>query len=155
MHAPWWRAPEEMNLNQTVYLDEKVDIYSLGQTLFHLLTSKSPRGQMLASREEEARELVKSGKRPGLMQPFSTSNDTAFVAFRKVFDLCHEPDPRKRGTAQQVADILWQALEQEREAMRNQATHASAPEPPSLALEDSAANGSDENDDETDLDTKQ
>lgn len=164
MHGPWWRAPEEMYLNETVYLDEKVDIYSLGQTLFHLLTSKAPRGQMLASREAEARELVKSGKRPGLMQPYTTSNDTVFVAFRKVFDLCHEPDPLKRGTAQQVAEILWQAMEQEREAMRNQAAqqsldNASAlppPQPPPLALALSAANGKDENDDDPDdLDTKQ
>jgi serine/threonine protein kinase len=157
MHGPWWRAPEEMYLNETVYLDEKVDVYSLGLTLFHLLTSKAPRGQMLASREAEAREIVKSGKRPGLMQPFSTSNDTVFVAFRKVFDLCHEPDPRKRGTAQQVADILWQAMDQERAALRNQASAADASAPPPLALALSAANNGneDENDDEPDLDTKQ
>jgi serine/threonine protein kinase len=162
MHGPWWRAPEEMYLNETVYLDETVDVYSLGQTLFHLLTSKAPRGQMLASREVEARELVKTGKRPGLMQPFSTSNDTVFVAFRNVFDLCHEPDPRKRGTAQQVADILWQAMDQERETLRSKAAGAQqssldASAPPPLALALSAANNGneDENDDEPDLDTKQ
>lgn len=117
MHAPWWRAPEEMGSDRQVLLDEKIDIYSLGSTLFHLFTSFSPRGKMLATREEMVRDLVKNGKRPVLMPFLRNSNDTIAMTFRQVLDRCHVLDPSKRASAEEIATILEAALQRERKAL--------------------------------------
>ena len=37
LHEPWWRAPEEMDLIDKTFVDEKVDVYALGEVLFHIL----------------------------------------------------------------------------------------------------------------------
>ena len=37
-HDPWWRAPEEVTIGNDNMLDEKVDIYSLGNLIFYPLT---------------------------------------------------------------------------------------------------------------------
>lgn len=59
LREPWWRAPEEMTHGTIV--NEKVDIYALGNLLFHTLTTHSPRGKMIPSRLEETRNLVQQG----------------------------------------------------------------------------------------------
>jgi serine/threonine protein kinase len=50
LHEPWWRAPEEMNTTHTVLVDEKVDIYALGNILYHTLTCHSARGKQKRER---------------------------------------------------------------------------------------------------------
>jgi hypothetical protein len=88
-HEPWWRAPEEMPLlvvnNDTTQsntqkvvedrgttkattkiLDEKVDIYAMGNILYHILTTHSPHGKMKASRLVAMQEMVVQGHRPPL-----------------------------------------------------------------------------------------
>eukprot|EP00977_Amphora_coffeiformis_P008867 scaffold2003_cov157-Amphora_coffeaeformis.AAC.1 len=114
MRAPWWRAPEEMDLEKVVLLDEKVDVYSLGSTLFHLFSSFAPRGKMTTAREETVREWVKNGKKPVLMPLLRNSNDTIAATFREVLNLCHELDPSKRATADEIATILEIALNREK-----------------------------------------
>lgn len=87
-HEPWWRAPEEMppidqngtdlaamkdnqkSTKLTQMLQEKVDIYALGNILFHVLTTHSPRGKMKASRLLTVQEMVTKGQRPPLPTTF-------------------------------------------------------------------------------------
>jgi serine/threonine protein kinase len=115
MHAPWWRAPEEVDLENQVLLDEKVDVYAMGSTLFHLFTSYSPRGKMIGEREELVRNLVKKGKRPVLFPQLRNSTDSIAATFREVLDRCHEPNPIRRASSREIAEILMSALVRERE----------------------------------------
>lgn len=112
LHEPWWRAPEEMETdkNTTVIVNEKVDIYALGNLIFHTLTTHSPRGKMIPSRVDEVREQVRKGIRPILPERYRIASHPAAVAMRKAMDMCYEFNPTKRGTAQEVADLLLQAL---------------------------------------------
>jgi len=111
LHEPWWRAPEEMNTNKSVsvLIDEKVDVYALGNVLFHTLTTHSPHGKMIASRVDSVRAEVAAGTIPPMMEPYSSSNNTAIVAVREAIAMCYHRDPTQRATAQEVADHLMDA----------------------------------------------
>lgn len=114
MHQPWWRAPEEVgfgNASGTApLLDEMVDVYALGNLLFHVLTTHAPRGKMKAYRMDEVREVVARGDPPVLMGHFATSKDPVVRAFRKAMDLCFAKRSEDRGTAYEVAIVLLDAL---------------------------------------------
>ena len=121
LHDPWWRAPEEMNLNSTSYVDEKVDVYALGNVLFHILTTHSPRGKMKKDRAPTIRKEVGKGIKPQLPPAYRDAKGNHVVeAFRKAFDLCFEPDPSKRGTSKQVAIVLHDAYQVMLEEQRQQ-----------------------------------
>jgi len=111
MHQPWWRAPEEVSLTDRTALDEKVDVYSLGCILFHILTTHSPWGKMKDYRMEEIRARVLKGIKPTIPEPFASDNSTATVAFKKAMQLCFVKDPAQRGSAQEVLEILLDALD--------------------------------------------
>ncbi|OEU07523.1 kinase-like protein [Fragilariopsis cylindrus CCMP1102] len=129
LHEPWWRAPEEMDMTGTTMVTEKVDVYALGEVMFHILTTHSPRGKMKKHLMEDARSLVREGVRPTMFEPFLSGGTNGQLkqnrivkAFMKVMDLCYEKDPEKRGTAIQVARILHKALaieERDRRTMKN------------------------------------
>ena len=110
MHEPWWRAPEEVHLNNTAMLDEKVDVYSLGNLLFHLLTTNAPHGKMKRERMEEVRLQVAAGERPILVAPYANSTHPVVKAFRQAMDLSFPLNPADRGTSQEIADVLVDAL---------------------------------------------
>ena len=119
LHEPWWRAPEEMDTSHTAMVDEKVDVYALGEVLFHILTTHGPRGKMKKFRMEEVREIVRNGKPPTMWEPYKSDpamkSNPVVKAFMKALDLCFEPDPTKRGTSIQVARVLHKALMKEDE----------------------------------------
>jgi serine/threonine protein kinase len=113
LHEPWWRAPEEVVLNQEdrPLLNEKVDLYALGNLIFYILTLQHPRG--LKNKKErivEVREQVARGEPPILEETYAKSNNPVVKAFREAMKLCFEPDPKQRGSAREVADILLTAL---------------------------------------------
>jgi len=115
LHEPWWRAPEEMYIPQDVEVDmrlvnEKVDVYALGAVLFHILTTHSPRGKMKKERMDEVREVVAKGVAPTLPAPYNVSDSPAVQAIRQAMELCFVVDPVQRGSAQQVAKILQDAV---------------------------------------------
>ena len=111
MHEPWWRAPEEMNMTDgTVKLDHTVDVYSLGNILYHILTTHSPRGKMKRERMETVRPVVAQGIAPEIPEPFASQTDPFHVAFRQAMALCFAKEPKGRGTAEEVADLLTRAL---------------------------------------------
>ena len=116
MHAPWWRSPEEVKHhdNETVWLDEKVDIYALGSVFIHLFTSYSPRGKMSRDREESVSKQVEAGEPPVLLAPFQKENGTIAEVFRDVIAQCHEKAPLRRPTARQISSQILRTLNQER-----------------------------------------
>ena len=134
MHAPWWRSPEEVRLDQKVLLDEKVDVYSLGATLFHLFTSFSPRGKMTVAREEMVREWVISGRKPTVLPVLQNSTDPIAVTFREVLDRCYEKDPSQRPSADEIATILESTLKREQDAVQQEKSNANAEEPKMMRL---------------------
>jgi serine/threonine protein kinase len=111
MHEPWWRAPEEVRLGVNATVDEKVDVYALGNLLFDILTTRSPRGKMKKERMEEVREHVVRGEPPKIPPPFNKSKDKISKIFRQAMRMCFEKDPKKRATAREVAELLTDALQ--------------------------------------------
>jgi serine/threonine protein kinase len=110
MKQPWWRAPEEVNLTANVEINEKVDMYSLGAILFHILTTHSPRGKMKLELMEGIRDDVVRGVAPVLPAPFDSMTDTITMAFKKAMDRCFVVDPKKRASADEIVGILFEAL---------------------------------------------
>jgi serine/threonine protein kinase len=135
LHEPWWRAPEEMDLSSTTMVTEKVDVYALGNVLFHILTTHSPRGKMKKERMDDVRQHVRAGERPQMLEPYASNKQglkkhRIVVAFTKAMDLCYESDPEKRGTAMDVAKVLQNALtREEMEQAEQQKKKKSKPSP--------------------------
>ena len=69
LHKPWLQAPEEMDTSHQTMVDEKVDVYALGEVLFHILTTHGPRGKMNNPRMEEVRELSRRASAPTCESP--------------------------------------------------------------------------------------
>jgi len=111
-HEPWWRAPEEMMKNHSnVTVNHKVDVYALGNLLFSILTTRSPRGKMKAYRLEYVRDQVMRGVAPVVEnEEINQSEDPALLAIRHAMNLCYEPNPEQRPTSSQVAQLLLDAL---------------------------------------------
>lgn len=112
LHEPWWRAPEEVSLANTSKLTHAVDVWSLGNLLFHILTSHSPRGKMKDYRMESVREEVFRGKPPSLPTELLESKDPAAAAFREAMQMCFVKDPSDRATAREVSNVLMDAYMQ-------------------------------------------
>ena len=122
-HEPWWRAPEEMiRLNDTnkihadtgeraTRVDEKTDIYSLGNTLFVLLTGLEPRGKGHKQRRyHNVSMAVADGEMPDFPQAYAESTNLAITALRDAITQCWEPDPRLRPRSAKIAQLLYNAL---------------------------------------------
>eukprot|EP00559_Dactyliosolen_fragilissimus_P008327 CAMPEP_0184859778 /NCGR_PEP_ID=MMETSP0580-20130426/4774_1 /TAXON_ID=1118495 /ORGANISM="Dactyliosolen fragilissimus" /LENGTH=194 /DNA_ID=CAMNT_0027356617 /DNA_START=1359 /DNA_END=1943 /DNA_ORIENTATION=+ len=124
-HEPWWRAPEEMimpnlplqkndyfNTSKTVWplLNEKVDVYSLGNILFILLTGYSPRGKGTKERQQGVKDLVKAGIPPEIPTFYLKSEDPVIVAMLQAIRKCFQPDPKKRNSSRVIANHLLKAL---------------------------------------------
>ena len=124
---PWWRSPEEMRLHLPEYagdgngeagggfaaapLDEKVDVYSLGNILFTILTTHSPY-KMAKDEAPRVRSNVAKGVLPKLPSDFNgTTTDPALRAIMAAMYKCLRTDPRDRPTAGEVAAELSEAVE--------------------------------------------
>lgn len=110
LHEPWWRAPEEVIIGNNNTLDDKVDVYALGNLIFHILTTRAPRGKMKRERMDTVRQVVAKGIRPVLDAEFTKSKDPAIKALVQAMELCHEPDPKRRPSSRDVASILMHKM---------------------------------------------
>ena len=117
---PWWRAPEEMQAHMPEKypnpqpLTEKIDIYSLGNILWDILTTHSPRGKMTKDRMDKTRPKVAKGELPPWPEDFNQTKllvDPALMAIEKAMRKCLRVKPEDRPTAGEIADELSQAIE--------------------------------------------
>ena len=114
-YEPWWRAPEEVLKpkigEDPTLLDEKVDVYSLCNVLFRIMTGRAPRGKSISSRVEEMRDEVSKGIPPALPKLYLTTEDEALIAIRKSMMTCYRLKPEDRLTAREIGDFLYEKFE--------------------------------------------
>jgi len=120
-HDPWWRAPEEMFPFDNSTVDEKVDVYSLGNIFFVLLTGMEPRGkEHKKQRLKNVSNVVASGEYPSFPDEYSNSTDPSIKAIRRGIMLCYEPDPNMRPSSMEIAKGLFAALNDLKETANGQ-----------------------------------
>jgi serine/threonine protein kinase len=83
----------------------QVDIYSLGNIFYMLLTREWPWDDM---KERNARKLVKAGKRPKLPKSLQNSGDPIDKVLMEAMHMSQVQDPNERATARQVEAFLKQ-----------------------------------------------
>jgi serine/threonine protein kinase len=116
---PWWRSPEEMhyhlpNYTNPVPLTEKVDIYSLGNILWTILTTHSPWKMVKGEAEERTRPKVARGVLPNWPDDFDHTkleSDPALMAINLAMRRCLRFNPEERPTAGEIAAELNDAIE--------------------------------------------
>lgn len=141
LHEPWWRAPEEMNTTNAVWVDEMVDIYALGNILYHTLTTHSARGKQTKDRMAEVRPVVAAGILPVFPDYYRKSKDPNVIAMVKAIYLCWSKDPTQRATAKQIADLLYEAV------VQNSARIASTSKSDNISVPEESGPNSNEDDD--------
>jgi hypothetical protein len=104
-----WRSPEEYAFGKET---EKVDVYSLGNILFFLVTQGMNPWQDEGIEPKEVYERVKDGKRPRLPHEILASSHVYERTMRRAIELCFHQDPRERASAQQVANLLATGLQE-------------------------------------------
>lgn len=93
-----FRSPEEYNNGP---LTEKIDVYSLGNILWQLVTG-SPRGVLTKYKHsKEAFDAVKEGRvqMDKKLLDYVDENELAVLSAK---EMCHRVDPAKRSTAMEV-----------------------------------------------------
>jgi hypothetical protein len=99
-----WRSPEEY-LHQD--LTEKLDVYSLGNVLYFLLTRNVP-FQDVAFKKVGKR--VRNGERPVVFDKLLHSSHPFDKYMIEAIKMCFTADPDKRPSAKQVADKLAEGI---------------------------------------------
>ncbi|TIA99612.1 hypothetical protein E3P92_01789 [Wallemia ichthyophaga] len=100
-----YRAPELFDVKSDTTLDEKVDIWSLGCTLYALAYSHSP--------FEDPKQAAQGGSIAMAAQSgrFTyPANDTHSDTFKAIIEACLKIDPSKRPTINQLISMTEHAL---------------------------------------------
>lgn len=94
-------------------LSEKVDVYSLGNTLYVLLTGLEPQGKEHKQRRlKSVSNRVAHGEHAQFTDEYANSADPAIGAIRNAIRSCWESDPDIRPAAIEVAQDLFAALDE-------------------------------------------
>lgn len=111
-----WKSPEEQagpNGTSVGELNEKVDIYALGNILFRFATGKPPwrdlsdhKGEFTAAQKKQIAHLkVSEGKMPAVPDR-SKVKDPYLRLLLEAMEWCYRFTPQERPTAREVADFL-------------------------------------------------
>lgn len=99
-----YRSPEEYRYEPQ---DEKVDVYSVGNVLYGLLTGLFPFADVKTKR---AQKEVANGGRPPIPDAVLSSNDPVDKLLHRAVEACFVHDPVARPSARAVADLLEEGL---------------------------------------------
>ena len=80
-----------------------MDIYSLGNIFYMLLTQKWPWEEL---KGEEAMKQVEAGKRPHVPKSIRNSTDPVDKILMEALSMAHKQDPKERATARQIETLL-------------------------------------------------
>jgi serine/threonine-protein kinase len=100
MGTPQFMPPEQ--IEDAVYADHRADLYSLGATLFYIVTGKAP---FTGKKVREILQKVVDEKPPKLKDILEGSPKS----LSRIVFKCMKKDPEKR---YQTADHLWEELTQ-------------------------------------------
>ena len=101
-------------------LSEKVDVYSLGNTLYVLLTGLEPRGKEHKQRRlKSVSNVVASGEKPLFPKEYSNTTSLAINAIKRAINSCWEPDANLRPAAIDIAQGLFEALGELKQSSSN------------------------------------
>lgn len=101
-----WRAPEEYAYKIET---EKVDVYSLGNVLFFLLTGQNPwKGRPL----KDVYEKVKNGERPPIPEEFQDSNEIFDRYMIQAMQMAWTQERTERPGAFEVAQKLKEGIDE-------------------------------------------
>jgi len=107
---PQWRSPEEAKKSD--YLDEKIDIYSMGNIFFRLICGKSPWGKLDDNpTKEQIHESIVQGKLPHIPSKVTKTDNPIVIAIREAMMKAYTNDPEKRPSARSIANGLLKARE--------------------------------------------
>lgn len=95
-----WRAPEEYAYEEET---EKIDVYSLGNVLYVLLTGLDVFERV---KSEDVHDKVQKGVRPHIPSKIRDEADSVDSSLMIAITMCHVHDPKKRSSAKKVADFL-------------------------------------------------
>ena len=100
-----FRSPEEYAyLPQT----EKIDIYSLGNVFYGILTERWPFYKVY--KDKEAQKRIIGGERPKISEFFRNSTSPFDKAMIKVIEMCWTHDPKERPPARKIQSYIAKAL---------------------------------------------
>ena len=99
------RSPEEYEKSE---LDEKLDIYSLANIFFLILTGTKP---WMIEGKRSAKNLIKAGKKPQIKLPNPNPSDSSLAV---LMNLAYELDPAARISASDLVSELESLVNQER-----------------------------------------
>lgn len=100
-----FRSPEEYAYEAQT---EKVDVYSLGNVLFAILTKQWPFEEV--EDDKKARRRIKNGERPAIPDPIRNSTDPFDKAMLHAIEMCWIQNPVERASAREVQDYMTKEL---------------------------------------------
>jgi serine/threonine protein kinase len=95
-----FRSPEEYNYEAET---EAVDVYSMGNIVFVLVTGKYPFEHLS---RKQVKKVVGSGRRPDFGRHLEETNDSHIETLIAAAKMCWAQDPNDRATARQVQLFL-------------------------------------------------
>lgn len=92
----------------------QIDIYSLGNIFYILLTDQWPWDEVGSSSESErtTKKQIIHGERPKISDEIAKSSHPVDQVLLQAMTMCQKQDPSERATAAQVATLLQETLQQ-------------------------------------------
>ncbi len=103
-----FRAPEEYKMEEQT---EKIDVYSLGNAIFSILTGLYPFNDM---EMKDAQKRVVDGETPSIPLEYVKSNHPIDKALVQAIQMCWVYDWRDRAKASEVRNLLinvWKSVQ--------------------------------------------
>ena len=104
---PQWRSPEEVN--DSLHLDEKVDVFSLGHIFFRMICGHEPWNKLEIGGKPSSntlREKVKSGSLPRIPENIMNTSIPEERVIRDAMLACYTVNPEERPSSRDIARFL-------------------------------------------------